>query len=172
MSTANFARNPEPFPIYAVEEEALTVWVCPDCDAVMAWDGRAWTCPICGRFSDWPGDEGAYRDECAENDRFEWIGEDLAEAVGIPEFYRVSLRSGYYSGAQVLVEVPEDPRELDNEECRDLFGSCRSATLRRFGAETRRLRNALDSFAYSRGFERLGVAGVFSNGSAVYEKMA
>lgn len=174
MAAANFFDNPAPFPIYAMSGEALQAWVCPDCDVELEYDeaSESWTCPECGCSTTYPEDDGCYRDYYRELWRFDEIAGDLSEAAGALRFWRVSFETGYYSGAQVRVRLPEDPRELENADCRELWDLCRSRAVSALEAETRRLKRALDAFADERGMLVLRVAGRFSSGEAVYEKVA
>lgn len=172
MATGNFIDSPAPFPIYAIEEEELQRWVCPDCETYLGRDGDGWTCPACGCHTASPEDDACWRSEWQEQNDWNEMAEELEEVSGVPLFHRVSLRSGCYTGAQVLVEVADDPREMDNEECRYAWDLCRSEAIRAYGVEQRRICRALERFASTHGFVKLSVCGRFSSGETCYTMVA
>lgn len=129
MATCNFTQNPAPFPIYAMSGEDLEVWTCQDCDVVLERDGEGWTCPDCGCHTIYPDQDACTRDEWLERMRVEDLADELETAVDDfePMFYRVELRSGYYGGVQIAVTLEDDPRDMDEDDARGLWGLGRSA---------------------------------------------
>lgn len=138
-----------------------TVTVCATAARILGIEGM--TAYQCVGY--WHGEhEASTRIEvCSLNDD---------EAAGELRFWRVSFETGYYCGAQIRVRLPEDPRELESAECRELWDLCRSRAVSALEAETRRLKRALDAFAEEKGLFALRVSGRFSSGEAVYEKVA
>lgn len=170
MATCNFIDNPAPFPIYAMSGEDLEVWTCPYCDVVLERDGEGWTCPDCGCHTRYPDQDACTRDEWLEHMRVEDLADELEAAVDdfAPLFYRVELRPGYYEGVQIAVTLEDDPRDMDEDDARGLWGLGRSAAVRALDSETARLRAMLDRWAAGFGFTPLAVFARFSSGETWY----
>ena len=86
-------------------------------------------------------------------------------------FHYVSVRSGYYTGLQFYVSEDRDPSGEDNDYCRMSYDLCRSKAIRRYNGEQTRITRALRKLAKEYGFEEYYCAGVFGNGSAIYNKV-
>lgn len=96
---------------------------------------------------------------------FDYILETLPDLI----FHKISLKSGYYSGVQILVEQGEDPTTLDNYDCQYCFGMCKSQAVRLFEAEVKRVNKKILPKFETIGFFKINCLGVFSNGEAIYE---
>jgi len=83
-------------------------------------------------------------------------------------FHTAKLVSGYYSGVQLLIEADEDPESLDNDETQYYFGMCRSAAVRAYRREVRRVNKTLDRLAPEYGFAKYAVAARFGNDETWY----
>lgn len=87
-------------------------------------------------------------------------------------FYEVKMESGHYSGAQFLVEeLYDDISEMTNEYTQYHFDMCKSKALRKYEAEKRKIVRELLKLKKC-GYEELECVAIFSNGEAVYEKVA
>lgn len=97
-------------------------------------------------------------------------------------FHDIIVKSGYYTGLQIFVELnsnfsdycvhdSEDIENLDNEDTKYLFDMCRSQFLIKFYSEISYInKKVLPELAKTFGFEEYNCIGVFSNGEAIYEK--
>ena len=74
------------------------------------------------------------------------------------DFYTVSIRSGYYGGAQLYVERKNE--DYDS-----------SKTERALARETKELQKKLEDFAKKHGMYKIRVKARFSNGETMYEKV-
>ena len=88
MSTANFYQ-PDPFPLFAIDDEPFIVGLCPACGHVSNYYGE--TCDACG------SDVAIYEEWAAD------VRRELSSYESGLEFHRIELKRGYYSGTQVLV---------------------------------------------------------------------
>lgn len=96
-------------------------------------------------------------------------------------FFNVTLRSGYYGGVQLYVELSKDLRNfgntvdevmkyIDNEDTKYYFDMRRSEFQKKFFSEHLFLnRRFLPLLAKKTGFKKYNCIGVFSNGEAIYE---
>lgn len=167
MSAPNFNSNQLGFPLYV--HENVYSKVCPECGA---WNSaEEETCYVCGENLD--NAEERY-DEVETDFICDEVNEDFARDNLMLKFFRLSIKSGYYSGLQFDVDWNErvgDPEELDNEDAHYYFDCCRSEMLRRYKSERRTLAKRLKQLADYHGFEEIRCVGVFSNGEAVYERV-
>lgn len=102
---------------------------------------------------------------------FEAVLKDEENKLKKPlNMHEIELKGGYYSGAQLYVKTDEDmnPEELDNDDCHYYWGECRSRAIREYRAEVKRVEKLLLNIAKRLHMARIGCAGVFSNGEAVY----
>ena len=71
-------------------------------------------------------------------------------------FHKIVFMSGYYEGLQLYVEEEaENPRELDNEDCRYYYNMCRSQAIRKYSAEIRKINRWMDKIAPEYGWKKL-----------------
>ena len=94
-------------------------------------------------------------------------------------FYELTIKGGYYSGIQIFVKPIKwadyyyEIDDLDNEDSHYYFDMCRSKALRKHQAEVNKInKKLLPLFEKELGFDHIRCIGVFSNGEAVYEKVA
>ena len=164
MSTPNF-KTMRDFPLIIARNHYAKP--CPNCG--MYCDPTDEVCADCGASladvelaPDYDADEMAMEDMQAEAER---INEGLV-------FHNVKVESGYYSGAQFLVEeLYDDIDDMDNDYTRYQFDMCKSKAKRKFEAEVRRINRELRNLKKC-GYEELECVAIFSNGEAVYNKVA
>lgn len=100
-------------------------------------------------------------------DGFKDLMEDFNDTL---TFHKLTFRSGYYTGVQLYVEEKEEnPYNLDNEDCHYYYDMCRSAAIRKYDAEIRKINRWMEKVAPEYGWENYVVFGIFSNGEAIYE---
>ena len=94
-------------------------------------------------------------------------------------FYKLTIKGGYYSGIQTFVEPLEwytyydNIEHIDNEDSYYYFDMCRSKALRKHQAEVNKInKKLLPLFEKELGFDHIRCIGVFSNGEAIYERVA
>lgn len=120
-------------------------------------------------------------DEYEAYDFYNMLQSDLEDVNSELSFFQITVRGGYYSGAQFYVELTDYAEEAgfdadgatqwaDNEQTRYYFGLYLSQAKRRFAAEQRKVCRLLDRLAGAWGFERYYCRAIFSSGEAVYEK--
>lgn len=173
MSAPNFDSNQLGFPLYV--HDNVYSKVCPECGEWHEEDAEE--CSACG--ADLSDVEPRY-DEFDMEYICEEAGNDLRKLSEGLEFFAVRLESGYYAGVQFDVDWKNirgwgcagDPEELDNDDAHFYFDCCRSEMLRRYQRERRKLAKKLKELADFHGFEEIRCVGVFSNGEAVYERVA
>lgn len=164
MSTANFTTRLCGFPLYA--REYVYAKFCPECGC---WNNAdAESCDDCGEnlHNVEPEDDDLLTDDVYRE------ASDDAEALNTGlEFFKVSVASGYYTGFQFVVDMPQDdPEDLDNDDCHYYYDRCRSKAIRACGVERRKLEKRLADVAARNGFDRYGVSARFSNGEVWYQK--
>lgn len=154
-----------------------------DFPLIIARDNYAKQCHNCGMFCDTSSE---VCDDC---------GASLADAALKPDyvadtmvaqemqqtadrineglmFHEVTVESGNYSGAQFLVkELYDDIDEMSNEYTKYQFDMCKSKAKRRYEAEKRKIVRELRKLKQC-GYEELECVAIFSNGEAIYEKVA
>lgn len=174
MGTANFNSNQLGFPLYV--HDNVYSKVCPECGC---WNAEeADVCEDCG--ADLTDVEPRY-DEFDMEYICDEAEDDLRKLSEELEFFTVRLESGYYSGVQFDVDWKKDirgwgcagdPEELDNDDAHFYFDCCRSEMLRRYQRERRKVAKRLAELGDFHGFEPICCVGRFSNGEAVYERVA
>lgn len=125
---------------------------------------------------------------CFDDSDMEWgeahffygdVQEDIDALNSELKFFKISIESGYYTGAQLWVDVTrdadnagfyDDGYDTDNWYCRYWFDMCRSEAIRKYEAERRKVLRMLAKLAKSWGFEEYVCIARFSNGEAWYEK--
>lgn len=85
-------------------------------------------------------------------------------------FCQIKSVSGYYTGYQLVVDVPEDPHFVDDDFAMDEWGMTQAEAAREFDREISALNEYLDKNAPSFDFEKYEVAARFSNGETWYSK--
>lgn len=119
----------------------------------------------------WCEAEDFYRDMQADLDN---LNSDLY-------FFKIEIRSGYYVGSQLYVEISDYAEEAgfnedgatrwaDSEHCRYYLDMYPSEAKRRFATEQRKVCRILEKIGATWGFEKYYCRAIFSNGEAVYEK--
>lgn len=88
------------------------------------------------------------------------------------KFHKVKVLAGYYEGTQIVFEEIHDPNEMDNEDTRYYLDMCRSKAIRAYDAEIRKINRGINKFCKESVWEKLMVAGRFSDGSCVYKKIS
>lgn len=96
-------------------------------------------------------------------------------------FFRITVRYGYYCGAQFYIEMTEDADNAgftengaefaDNESTRDYLDMCLSQAKRKYEAEQRKVCKLMKKIGEAWGFEQYAVSARFSNGETWYTKV-
>lgn len=121
---------------------------------------------------DWPEAQEFYAEL---DDYLENINEKLT-------FFKITVRGGYYAGAQFYVEISRYADEAgfdldgatrwaDNESTRYYLDMCLSEAKRKFETEQRKVLRLLDRTGAEFGFEKYFCRAIFSSGEAIYEKV-
>ena len=93
------------------------------------------------------------------------------------QFFKITLKDGYYCGLQFYVEETGniryiDVEDVDNEETRYYYDMCKSEFLRKYNSEINFInKKLLPKLAKFFGFEEYYCGGMFSNGEALYYKV-
>ena len=93
------------------------------------------------------------------------------------QFFKITLKDGYYCGLQFYVEETGniryiDVENVDNEETRYYYDMCKSEFLRKYNSEINFInKKLLPKLAKFFGFEEYYCGGMFSNGEALYYKV-
>ena len=165
MSTANFVTM-ENFPLVVAEDEYIKR--CHECGCNNGVDDDK--CADCGASL-----EGvrAELDEDYPVDNMQWEAERFNKEL---KYHEVEVRSGYYSGTQFYIEFNNrdfnNAEDMENEDTQYHYGMCRSKFLRKYNAEVKRICKWLDKMVADYGYTKLACLGHFSNGAAVYQKIA
>lgn len=121
---------------------------------------------------DWPEAHDFYSEV---EDYLEGVNENLT-------FFQITVRGGYYCGAQLYVEISRyadeagfdqdgATRYADNDSTRYYLDMYLSEAKRRFETEQRKVLRLLAAAAAEFGFEEYFCRAIFSNGEAIYEKV-
>ena len=165
MSTANFHSMTD-FPLIVAEDEYSKI--CPECG--LANCGDADKCDDCG--CDLADVESKY-DDLATNDNYEnmkWYAERMNDEQ---DFFTVSVKSGYYSGLQFYVEAKYDGLDNWNDEDAEYeFGKSLAEVKADYAAAEKIVTDGLNKAKDDLALVELACVGVFSNGEAVYRKVA
>lgn len=169
MSTPNFITQRD-IPLMILDDSDYELPVCPECGGWMEeiGDGK-WACYECDYTTDDPDKDCRIElDELTYEEDANFIEKDLDKFNAGLTFFKVVLRGGYYRGIQTLVECPNDPHNLYNDECRYYWDMCRSKAIRKHEAEERKVVKFLHGLK-DEGLKELACVGIFSNGEAIYQ---
>ena len=117
-------------------------------------------------------EDACYYDRILE-DEINYAEKKLKKSL---DFFEISLKAGYYEGAQLLVKENcycreyGNPYEIDNEDCKYQWDLCKSRAIRKYESEKNFInRKFLPVLAEFLGMKKLYCLGRFSNGEAVYQ---
>ena len=172
MGTCNF-NSMKNFDLWAVDGSRFYAKRCPECE--YSNDGDE--CELCGAdLTDVLEDF----DDLAEMFFYEDILADLEEVNKDLLFHEITIESGYYSGLQLYVTrshaaahagfTENGPEYVDNESTRYYLDLCRSAAIRKYEAEQRKVNKILAKIGRAYGMDKLAVYARFSNGETWYTK--
>ena len=172
MGTCNF-NSMTNFDLWAVGSDRFYTKSCPECEYHQDGD----TCELCGAdLSDIEPDF----DDLAEMFFYEDILRDLEEENTGLLFHEISIESGYYDGLQLYVTLTHaadnagftdaGPGYVDNESTRYYLDLCRSAAIRKYEAEQRKVNRILAKIGRAYGMDKLAIYARFSNGETWYTK--
>lgn len=177
MSTPNF-RTQQDFDLYCYDEWDISQEQIDEMREINEYDSSI--------------SDDTIREWIAE-DNVRFVDEDLPYALKECyqelnrelNFYEVGLKGGYYGGIQFYVKVNHDLYQyygnsvdsivegIDNEDTRYYYDMCKSEFTRKIKSEVNFInKKLLPLLAKKMGFERFVCVGVFSNGEAVYERVA
>ena len=174
MGTCNF-NSMENFDLWAVGNYYFYAKLCPECSSCCPLEDNI--CDICGAdISDAPEEF----DELAEMFFYEEILTELEEINKDLLFHEISIESGYYEGLQLYVSLTHaadnagftdaGPEYADNESTRYYLDLCRSAAIRKYEAEKRKVNKILAKIGQAYGMDKLEIYARFSNGETWYTK--
>ena len=171
MGTCNFNCMTN-FDLWAINDFYFKV--CPEC---FTGGQDVEKCEYCG--ADLSDIEPEF-DEIAETCFYEDVLRELEEINRGLLFHEISIISGYYIGLQLYVELNQaadhagftdaGPEYLDNESARYYFDLCRSAAIRKYDAEQRKVNRILEKIGRAYGMDKLAIYARFSNGETWYTK--
>ena len=123
--------------------------------------------------------ESMYNWECSDIiDNFSETVNDILHTLKRElQFFKITLKDGYYCGLQFYVEEIGNMRyidveDVDNEETRYYYDMCKSEFLRKYYSEINFInKKLLPKLAKFFGFEEYYCGGIFSNGEALYYKV-
>ena len=173
MGTCNF-HSMKNFDLWAVDD--FYYKFCPEC-GFGGQDGDE--CEYCGADL---SDVDPQFDDVAEMVFYEDILRDLEEINAGLLFHEISIKSGYYTGLQLYVELnnaadhagftEDGPEYLDNDSARYFLDMCRSHAIRKYEAEQRKINKILAKIGGAYGMDKLAIFARFSNGETWYTKTA
>lgn len=167
MSAPNFKTMAD-FPLIVAEPHYRKV--CPVCGLGNCDDAD--TCEECGEDLT---DVQAEYDDLAGEDDYENMSWYAKKANEEQDFYAVTVESGYYTGLQFYVTSKydeEDVERMDDEDCDYEFGKTKAEALADLRAAADSVREWLAQAKEDLGLTELSCMGVFSNGEAIYRKVA
>ena len=123
--------------------------------------------------------ESMYNWECSDIiDNFSETVNDILHTLKRElQFFKITLKDGYYCGLQFYVEeignmAYIDVENVDNEETRYYYDMCKSEFLRKYNSEINFInKKLLPKLAKFFSFEEYYCGGMFSNGEALYYKV-
>ena len=163
MGTCNF-HSMDNFDLWAVGSARFYSKQCPECG--FHQDGEI--CELCGADL---SDITPEYDELAEMFFYEDILQDLEEINAGLLFHEITIKAGYYEGLQLYVETLHYMEEYDNEDTQYYFDLCRSAAIRKYGAEQRKINRILAKIGRAYSMDKLAIYARFSNGETFYTKV-
>ena len=175
MGTCNF-NSMKNFDLWAVGNYRFYAKLCPECSSCCPLEDNM--CDICGAdISDAPEEF----DELAEQFFYEDILADLEKVNQDLLFHEITIESGYYEGLQLYVSLnstadyagftENGPEYADNESTRYYLDLCRSAAIRKYEAEQRKINKILAKIGHTYGMDHLAIYARFSNGETWYTKV-
>ena len=174
MGTCNF-NSMTNFDLWVVGNERFYNKCCPECFITNLDDAE--TCEECGADL---SDVSAEFDDQAESFFYEDITQDLEKENAGLLFHEITIESGYYEGLQLYVSLTHaadnagftdnGPEYVDNESTRYYLDLCRSAAIRKYEAEQRKVNRILEEISRAYGMCKLGIYARFSNGETWYTK--
>ena len=173
MGTCNF-NSMNNFDLWAVGSDRFYSKRCPECEYHQDGD----ECELCG--ADLSSIDPEF-DELEEMFFYEDILRDLEEINAGLLFHEISIESGYYDGLQLYVTLSHaadnagftdaGPEYADNESTRYYLDLCRSAAIRKYEAEQRKVNRILAKIGRAYGMDKLAIYARFSNGETWYTKV-
>ena len=123
--------------------------------------------------------ESMYNWECSDIiDNFSETVNDILHTLKRElQFFKITLKDGYYCGLQFYVEETGnmayiDVENVDNEDTKYYYDMCKSEFLRKYNSEINFInKKLLPKLAKFFGFEEYYCGGIFSNGEALYYKV-
>ena len=171
MGTCNF-NSMTNFDLWAINDFYFKV--CPECFTGCP-DGDE--CEYCGADL---SDVSAEFDEIGEQEFYEEVLQELEEINRGLLFHEITIKSGYYVGLQLYVSLTHaadnagftdnGPEYADNESTRYYLDLCRSAAIRKYEAEQRKVNRQLAKIGRAYGMDKLAIYACFSNGETWYTK--
>ena len=162
------------FDLWAVWSDRFYSKCCPECGYHQDGD----ECEICGANL---ADIEPEFDEIEEMTFYENVLEGLEEINRGLLFHEITIKSGYYVGLQLYVEInrvadnagftENGPEYADNESTRYYLDLCRSAAIRKYEAEQRKVNRILEKIGRAYGMDKLAIYTRFSNGETWYTKV-
>lgn len=175
MGTSNFY-SMENFDLWATSDERFYNKYCAACNCG-GLDGD--TCEICG--ADLSGVQSEY-DFYAAEEFYNDLEKRCQEENKNLRFFKIAVKSGYYDGAQLFVELSQDadnagftergPEYLENDDAHYYFDLCRSKCIRAYEAEKRKVNKILDNIGRAYNMDKLAIYARFSNGETWYSKIS
>ena len=172
MGTCNF-NSMTNFDLWAVGSDRFYTKACPEC----GYGNDADACELCGADL---ADIMPEFDDLAEMFFYEDILRDLEEENAGLLFHEITVESGYYEGLQLYVSLTHaadnagftdaGPEYVDNESTRYYLDLCRSAAIRKYEAEQRKINKILAKIGRAYGMDKLAIYARFSNGETWYTK--
>ena len=167
MSCPNF-KTMRDFPLITADN--MTGKLC-ECGCMNADDAE--TCEMCGAsLADVESSYDEFGMEYLASEMSRYADRMNAELT----FHKVSVESGYWVGIQFYVDTDcqyyDTPEDMYNEDAHYYYGMCRSQMLRKYYAEQKRIVKMLRKAKEELGLDEIACVGIFSNGEAIYEKVA
>ena len=171
MGTCNF-HSMTNFDLWAIDDFYFKI--CPECQ----FGGQAGDkCEFCGADL---SDVSPEFDEITEQIFYEDVLQELEEINRGLLFHEITIKSGYYVGLQLYVSLTHaadnagftdaGPEYLDNDSARYYLDLCRSAAIRKYEAEQRKVNRILEKIGRAYGMDKLAIYARFSNGETWYTK--
>lgn len=164
MATSNF-ETMERFDLFAANSPVCKV--CPECGLTMGAEDSV--CDECGASLE--GVDATY-DEVMDYENVREVEAAMAKLNDTYRFHELSVKGGHYSGTQFYVtekfEGFDNMEDMDNEDAQYHFGMCRSALLRKYNAEVRRVSRDMEKLAAEHGYMKLLLVARFSNGETMF----
>ena len=176
MGTSNFY-SMKNFDLWAVSDSDFCSKRCPECYCGMETDAE--TCSECE--TDLTDVEPTFDEYAADEYRYDLVNSIDQENENLI-FHKITIRPGYYDGLQLYVNLTNyadqagftenGPEYVDNESARYYLDMCRSQAIRKYEAEQRKVKKALERIGRAHGMEKLAIYARFSNGETWYTKIS